>query len=145
MVALDRRNSKMQKDFHLSVLRALWQTSKIKLIKLRKEESALRTQLIATLFDDLLVGKNEAKGFRVICKENITLAKQDEVFAVCREISDKFPQVNINEILNWSMSLNVSVYKTLPDAARIIFDQVITIKPAMPTLSLIDAPESEEF
>jgi hypothetical protein len=116
-----------------------WQDAKAALDNAKAAESLLRERVVAAYFANAEIGtSHHVDGDRdVVCvkkysytldKAGTSCAQQDIAVIIGVELAQR--------LVNWKPELSVSEYKKLPDAARVIIDNVLTIKPATPTIEV---------
>lgn len=115
-----------------------WHTAKTRLDEAKAEEAALRKEVIE-LFDP---EKTEGT-------ENIELANNWKLKAVKKlnysldrtatpAALEQLPAETADRLVAWSPKLSTSEYKKLSDEHKEIINEVLTIKPGAPTITLVE-------
>jgi hypothetical protein len=128
----------------IRLLATLWKVASRNLKFWKALEAKLRVLLIVDLFPSPRLGTNTNGDFKSVQKLSYTLGKGDAVLGAMAEIGKEFPDLNVGDLIDWQPKLNVKAYETLPDEARAIFNRVLTIKHALPTLTLAGEKDDAE-
>lgn len=118
-----------------------WQNAKLTLDAAKLNEAELRKVIVDELFDvDKLEGTENfklANGWKLkaVKKLGYTLANGDG--ETTRAVA-LLPTHIADRLVKWSPKLSTREYKLLTDGERAIIDQALTIKPGLPTLTLIE-------
>jgi hypothetical protein len=125
-------------DIQLDLLRD-WNEAKLQTKQWTEKESLLRDTLVKELFT---ADKDEGTEsiavkewtLKVTKKLNYSLNNKDgEVSAICATL----PELVSKQLVNWKPELSLSAYRKTDTATQKLFTNVLTIKPAKPTLELI--------
>ena len=117
------------------VLRALWRVEQMRLRVAKRNEAALRPQVIAAYFAMPNLGTNHAAGLTLTLKETYSCdGTAEDIGEVLQEVSEQFPNVQLGAVFSWKASVNATEFKALPLEVRNALAPIVTIKPAAPTL-----------
>jgi len=117
-----------------------WKNAKYLLDIAKAAELKVREEVIAQHFHNAPIGTNHHDcddGSDLVCVKKLNYKLDKETTANAQE--KLIPLIGIElaaRLVNWKPDLSLTEYKKLPDAAREIIDEVLTISPAMPTLEL---------
>ena len=122
-----------------------WQAAQSELAAAKDKESALRAEVIATLFaehpDKGPVNYELGGGYKVkaVFKQNYRLAGSDEVDAVLSKIENSGPEGEFiaKRLVKWKPELAITEYNVLEPKFKKIIDNVLTISAATPTVELV--------
>ena len=131
----------MTPDERMTLLRD-WNTAVAQVVQCKPlilQEQELRKAVMAEFFPAPKEGVNSLdmgqgwtlKGTYKIDRK-IDEAALPAAFAQLREIG-----FNADTLVKYKPEVATTIYKTLPDQARLIFDTALTIKPGSPTVELI--------
>lgn len=56
---------------------------------------------------------------------------------VTLELKEKYPHVSVDSMINYKPELSVTVYKTMTEEERTIFEQMLIITPGAPTVEIV--------
>lgn len=116
-----------------------WNESKLALKQWQEKESALRLEVVKTIFnasDDGTQTREMPNGWKVKVTNKLDYNldnKEGEVVALCAQIGDDWAK----RLIRWTPELAVGAYKKLDVETQKIFDGCLTIKPAKPTVELV--------
>jgi hypothetical protein len=114
-----------------------WNAAKHRLDKAKKEESELRLK-VAELFPNEKESGTEtidlANDWKLkqVIKLNYTLDKAATPAAL-----EQIDNVTADRLVTWSPKLSTAEYKRLTPEQKAIIDEVLTIKPGAPTITLV--------
>jgi len=117
-----------------------WEWAKKELDRAKAREAELREAVVAQHFHNAPIGTNHHDcddGFDLVCVKKLNYKLDKDTTANAQE--KLIPLIGIElaaRLVNWKPDLSLTEYKKLPDAARAIIDEVLTISPATPTLEL---------
>jgi len=115
-----------------------WQVLKASIAKLTAEERSLRQELFEGTFPNPEEGTNTAelpdgRKIKGVYKISRTVREKD-LTRVPKDIRD--------EVFAVKHSLKTRQYRKLTDAQRAKVDEALTIKPGLPALEVVPAPEA---
>lgn len=112
-----------------------WRAANARLKEAKAAEMRWRMLIASELFPEPLLGTNTNGNVKLIAKQNYSLCKDHTlVINAIERISKEYPDVAVDTIVDWSPRLSGATYEALPEAAQKIFADVLTIKPATPTV-----------
>ena len=126
-----------------------WQEAKHALDRWKEHEAQLRRYIIehGGLFDPSKEEGTETvnlgNGYKLKAKKvtNYTVAnKEGEAFAVLQKLTE-LGEVSANkakDLFRFDANIRVSNYKKLDDAEKALVDNIVTTKPGMPSLELVE-------
>lgn len=128
-----------------------WRLLKSHLDTIKARESELRQQIASSeeLFDQSRETGTQTfdlgHGWKIKCEKKINYTvenKNGEAFAALHEIAQlgAVEDHQTKKLMSFSPSLSLTVYRELSDEARRILDKIVTTKPAMPTLTMVEPP-----
>lgn len=100
--------------------------------------------LVAKTFNNVCIGTNTSDDGQVkmVAKVSISLDKdkakiQQTMYKLVTAFSDR----NFDNLISWEYKLNEPEYQALPDEAKRIIGDILTIKPATPQVKLTSEVE----
>lgn len=113
--------------------------------KAKAIELRWRLQL-AMLFDDPHLGTNTLGSIKLICAQTYTLDKdEDKIVQAMEEVSVILSDdVSIDEVIKWKPVITQAAYEALPDDAKKLLQDVLTIKPALAQIRIAGAKDDTE-
>lgn len=113
-----------------------WHLAKMRLTFAKKEELRWRMLVALQLFPDAKIGANTAHGLTLTTSENYTLEKDtNKIGNVLQRIVTECPDdLTVYTLVSYAPTLSKPAYEALSDKAKSIFAEVLTIKPATPSL-----------
>lgn len=122
-----------------------WYELKEELAALRDKEMAIRLALFGEVFEDV-AGTQRLPiqpGWQLEVTRNTEYKVDITHLGHMRDEMSKIGQP-IDNLLRWKAELNVKPYKTLPENARTLFDNIITSKLGAPSMNIVPAKDAEE-
>lgn len=119
-----------------------WQKARTNAAKFADEEMALRKQIAEVFFVNPKEGTNKFKlNAGYVLKLDHKISRRPDR-ALLDQFRDTFEGagINVDELIRNTPELRIGEYNKLDNVKRQLFDQVLTIKPSAPTLS-IDLPK----
>lgn len=122
-----------------------WQQLNDQLKALKKQEMALRKQIVALGFPDPLEGTNRLQlpqGYNLVA---VIGYSRDLDFPAFQVHAPELTAANVNPdtLINFKPTLDIKAYKALDEMPRLIVDRSITLKPKAPSLK-IDKPGAKK-
>jgi|LakMenEpi03Aug12_release.lakeMendotaPanAssembly.Ray.scaffolds.fasta_scaffold1430750_1 hypothetical protein len=128
-----------------------WRQLKSQLDEIKARENELRQAIASSdeLFDQSRETGTQTfdlgHGWKIKCEKKLNYSvenKQGEAFAALHAIASLGPveEHQTKKLMSFSPSLSLTVYRELSDEARRIIDKIVTTKPAMPTVTLVEPP-----
>lgn len=112
-----------------------WRVAAAKLKAAKAVELRWRMLIAMQLFPSVHRGTNTNGKLKLIAKENYVLTKDNDAITIALEkLTKEFPDVAIDSLVTWGATLSASAFEALPEAAQQILADVLTIKPATPSL-----------
>lgn len=138
--------TKEQKDKLLSD----WQAAKTALEQWKTYEQELRKYIVENggFFDPSKEKGTEnvdlGNGYKLKAKKSITYKvenKKGEAIQMVQRLASlgEASAVKASELFRFDANLRTSIYKTLNEAEKALVDEIITTKPGMPTLELVES------
>lgn len=129
-----------QRDFYDAL--AEWQAIRDQITPLQLREKELRQQLFAAAFPTPREGANNYalptnQIFRATHK--ITRSVDQAMITPVRQMLHAAgSNYIVDDFLRVKHDLNAEAYKTAPESVRVILDRMLTTKPAMPHIEIVD-------
>lgn len=123
-----------------------WQTAQTQAARWKLTEMQLRQELFGFAFLSPVEGTNKVSlphGWTFSAKHKINRTIDQAALPAAQE-QLRVMNVNADELVKYKPDLVVSKYKLLSEAARLIFDQALTIKPGSPEIELVPPKEKKE-
>lgn len=118
---------------------------KVEVKPLVERERRLRQELFGELFPSPLEGTNYvglANGWRLKGVYKLDRKLDEAALPAVRDTLATM-DVNADTLVDWKPSLKTTAYKNLPDEARKVFDEALTMRPASPVMELVPPKESK--
>lgn len=141
--------SAFNKDLTLDQKILEWNGNAEALARLKKIEMAQRKELVEEIFTDPKVGTNHhdlGHGYKLTFTHKMDTKLDAEAFALIQPEIEKLGETakaELGETITYKPSLVMAGYKALSDDVKELFDEAITVKPASPTLKLVQ-PKSDK-
>jgi len=121
-----------------------WSTAQSQLAYWKEVEAAARIEVLTLCYetppDSGTVNYDLGKGFglKAVFKENYKLDEKKLDGALDRiEKMGEAGELIVNRVIRWKPELSKTEYEAMPEAMRAILDEVVTISPGTPSLSLM--------
>lgn len=109
-----------------------------------KDAKALELELREKIVERYFKGVNDAGTYHAqVGERDVVLTKkfnykldQKTTLAAQQAVAEKVGQVLAARVVKWKPELSLTEYKQLPDEARAIIDEVLTITPATPAIEI---------
>lgn len=116
--------------------------AQLRLEAAKRDEMRWRVLVAFECFADVSIGTNTSSDglVKLIAKENISLDKDKEkVRLVINKLQNKCGATdNLAGLFDWDWKFSETVYRQLSDNAKTILAEILTIKAATPTVSLVE-------
>jgi hypothetical protein len=123
-------------------LRCNWLIAKSRLTAAKKDEGYARIELFFAEFEgvpDKGTFYSADKELKCVRKLTYTLDRDnDKITAALDRLTKEFPEVDVTEVIAWKASLDVKIYEAMPVEQQQILNDVLTIKPALVEITLIE-------
>lgn len=121
-----------------------WRVASAKLKAAKAVELRWRMLIAIELFPSVHRGTNTNGKLKLIAKENYVLTKDNDALTIALEkLTTEFPDVSVDSLVSWGATLSASAFEALPQAAQQILADVLTIKPATPSLKYAGEGDDE--
>lgn len=117
---------------------AAWQAADVKLRKCKKDESSLRDEVVQLFFETQDEGAKKVQTserftLKAVFKNNKSIDEKELKLAL-----KKLPKGMKKKLIKTKSSLITKGYEELSRQEKEIFDECLTIKPAKPSLQIIE-------
>jgi hypothetical protein len=123
-----------------------WYTLKKDMDEMKNKEIVLRQFIFAGLFPNPEEGTNslpveDGTGAVVKGVHTINRAVQVELLEELKKVQampdSNQPKLDLEKLVRWKPEVSIKEYRQLTDEQRLLFDQVLVIKPGMPGLDIV--------
>jgi len=120
-----------------------WADAKLGLAKIKLTEAELRIEVRSSFFPVPEIGTNTIElegGWKLKCVEKLSYTIDK---ASLHSTLEQLPEGIADRVIQYKPSLDMSQYNKLSDYNRGIFDSALIIKPASPTITLVEPKEKK--
>ena len=118
-----------------------WKAKKEVLEIAKAEEAEIRAQIVAKVFSEEKLEGTETyelgQGWKLKASKRLNYSLNNKDDATEKAL-EKLPDFVADRLVSWKPSLSIREYKQLDNNQRKIIDRVLTIKPGMPSLELVE-------